>query len=266
MSNLHASPVIAVAATALAACAPNQEFQTSASALNAEPAVTVGMSIEELHHAVGRYVHQFTVTRAAQTVRCVSAPVSKDRWSFYLVFVEDRLANIVERPQIHFEIVVVDGRRMGRRTVKLDDDVESVLHAPELSSGEAMEIAGERARHSRETQERYSEPLPIPLFLWELGEALNGPRLEQEKDKHRKLLKQFDPLKVELGMSPDQVAETFTSKCVGERRVGESVIRFYGEAGEVSTIRDPWVAVRFEDDLVIAIYSADFFDPRWRDS
>ena len=177
--------------------------------------------------------HEITITRDGDSVVCVSARVIQPEILFILV--NDRLVQM--RP----------GSGPVRRPL-----LERLLQKDSLTTHELVDYVKTTTERRNRLREKYAEPPPIPFFL--------VPRMtsdERARERRRAaLLEKYDPFQVRIGMSPEEVQEVLGDEV--SRLVRESdreVVRFYGEPLSESEAFWPFVAVTFEDELVIAVLS-----------
>jgi hypothetical protein len=93
---------------------------------------------------------------------------------------------------------------------------------------------------------------PIALARWAGGGA--------EREELRELARRFDPYRVRLGMTVDEVGALLGTSGVKEALGGGLETRYYGST-KLGT-RNPrlWVSVVFQEGRTVRVFSGDFFD------
>lgn len=240
-------------ALTVAGCGPRPETVVSLARVSE---IKRGISSAELELACGRFALQFQAERMGVEYSCVSYAVTRRYLTLYFLFADDRLVAITEPPAFEYETVPWrNGSRYGyRKPGYTETRIATVLAAEDLSN------AAIEASVRRRSRRRKSEPLNVlPAFLLTLPlQIVMSPITAIRRHQHRALVEHYDPLRISIGMTKDEVDAIF-----GEpTRISSSdvaVLRVYGRVRYPRT----WTAVRFSNGRATEIYSDDFFDRSW---
>jgi hypothetical protein len=231
-----------------------------------------GIAPDDVQRALGKEgTHQFTAVRGDSEYLCLSVSIQESTSTYYLVFVDDGLTKVVEPLTEEFRDVELAGAMVSVR-MPFDpfDKVEKVLSRPSLSD-EDLAAAVDRAR-ARKPALSFNQTPAAVLTLPAL--ALEAPRIAADYARNRELARRYSPAKVRLGMPADEVDGLYGMPYATHAAPAREM-RVYGEAVALDinpAHRFSWVAVVFEEDRAIAVFTHDFFHaeflsaipPGWR--
>ena len=208
--------------------------------------------------------HQFTVHDGRNSVACVFAMVHP-RAGYYFVFVDNKLARIIElQPRLFDVITREDGSRLRTwRPVSREQRMEFVLDSEGLSAEEFVASAKKKIEASRRA--RRAEEFNPFLILAKIGNRSTKGHAR----RHIELMEKYDGTKIQLGMSREQVENIFGPTKDVETAGDTYVICTYGEAAAIGWYQIPWASVEFREGEVVSVhtnYTSEFGNPASRPS
>ena len=241
-------------ALAVAGCGPRSETVISLARVSE---IKRGISSAELELACGRFALQFQAERMGVEYSCVSYAVTRRYLTLYFLFADDRLVAISEPPPFEYETVPWrNGSRYGyRKPGYADTRIATVLAAEDLSNAA---IEASVRRRSPRTKSASLNALPAFLLLVLPFQIVMSPITAIRCHQHRALVEHYDPLRISIGMTKDEVDAIF-GEPTRTRSSDSGALRVYGKSGYPRT----WTAVRFRNGRASEIYSGDFFDRSW---
>jgi hypothetical protein len=203
--------------------------------------------------------HEFTARHGGATVRCVSYLFASYHLKYYCVFTNGALWKIIQPPRFAHELSAWErGTRAVWTSYDSEERLEVVLHAPDLDR-RSLRTSIERRYKPKAFDHTLPGALmvgvvfaPVALARWAGGGA--------EREELRELARRFDPYRVRLGMTVDEVGALLGTSGVKEALGGGLETRYYGST-KLGT-RNPrlWVSVVFQEGRTVRVFSGDFFD------
>ena len=229
----------------------------------------------DLLRAAGR--HLFTYRKDGSTYLLTTyfirnRPETESGIAFYGLFRDDSLLKILRSLPKNLERYPYRGTTASRpKTWRVED--ESRIH-------EILSLPGQSRREIGAVIDRYSQPRPksepqIPLFIFEPLMTLTGykARIKRGYERNRQLLRQFDGLRIELGMSRAEVNALLGEPAHNEpitptRSLSIYAKKLYGDAPDERLEINPSyrfspVAVVFDDGRAARVYSKGFISRDW---
>lgn len=208
--------------------------------------------------------HLFTVHDGRNNVACVFAMVHP-RAGYYFVFVDNKLARIVERQPRQYDLTTrEDGSRyLNWRPVSREQRMEFVLESEGLSAEEFVASAKKKIEASRRA--RRAEEFNLALILSKIGNRSTKGYAR----RHIELMEKYDGTKIQLGMSREQVEQIFGPAKELETVGDTNDVCTYGEAAAIGWYQIPWVSVEFREGEVVSVYTdytSQFGNPTSRPS
>ncbi len=242
--------------------------------LDLRPGVTRRETIDLLGTA-GR--HLFTYQKDGSTYLLTTyfirnRPETESGIAFYGLFKDDSLLRILRSLPKSLESYPYRGTTASRpKTWRVED---------ESRIDEILSLPGQSRREIGAVIDRYSQPRPksgpqIPLFIFEPLMTLTGykARIKRGFERNLELLRQFDGLRIELGMSIAEVNALLGKPAHNEAITsGLSISIFakklYGDAPDERLEISPFyrfspVAVVFDDGRAARVYSKGFISRDW---
>ena len=229
------------------------------------PAIQLGMTLDELADALeGCTPAQFDArkSRHNKTVYRTKAKYERLLTHQFTIVGDDTevlqcVRSTVIRPTFLFlfsdgELLTIWHSRGMQGAAEPEHAVRSILATEPVDlDGFAgiIQRAVERGNYARQ----YSEPPPIPIWLWQLGST-------SELRERAMLFDKLDGLKLNLDMSPDEVMAVFGEPIVSQMESVNEVLWVYN-AQPKRSYRQIRVSIRFESDRVIAIYTQEYGRP-----
>ncbi|MCP3904560.1 MAG: hypothetical protein GY715_13115 [Planctomycetes bacterium] len=181
--------------------------------------------------------HQFTTTREGDEVACGSYYLEGGD-KVYLVFQNDRLTKMIDRAWIWDAPPTPELR------------VLSVLDSQEIVDIDDLE--------ARYRERRRGQTLPVVLV------ATETILYEIRPQKNRALVERYDGFRVELGMTPSEVALMLGPPHRQRDVANQTYATYGGDPEHLSRVswphRFPRVMVVYRDGAAEHVYSDDFFD------
>lgn len=196
-------------------------------------------------------IHEFTVRRGSNIVRCVSQYLDKPFQQYYFVFVDNRLTTVCEPPLFDRYMIVPyqGGQREVRKPWKPEEGVEQVMQSKDLAGTALAESIVRRRR----LPDKGSGQFP-PSFV-----SLVTPGLERANKAVEAVAQVFDPFKVALGDGLEMVDSKYGNSQHTETLANRNERRCYGSPRHGVNIK-VWLMVGFREGKVVEIFSDDFFD------
>jgi len=227
-----------------------------------------GISLEGLISETGiSPLHQFMARIGTNDFSCVRMSFERPRGSFYFLFRNGQLTTIQDLPRVDFETRTYNGKPW-RVPKPVDPEVRmiAVIQAQDLSPVEIVERLQQWTR-AEAVASKGKEPLNIlpafiltaPLFLAKAPSRLSG------ETEAARLTEKFDPFKIKLGMTADEVRSIVDDPILTVKTNSNCELRVYGSELPASLsvhIPPVWVSVMFCDNEVTSVFSHDFFDKR----
>lgn len=239
-----------------------------------------GMTRSALEQSVGGPgQHQFRAIYEDIIYECMSYEIIDESYKYYFVFKENSLASIHTASK--FWGGVHSFRRYGEgssytkeRTWNTKERIEQIITAPTLEIDlflyQLDRLIKESKRKKRKSFHSNIWPIAIAAVpFYPLG-ALSLGNLKRKQHKWRS---QFDPEKVQLGMTEPEVIEELGVPSF-ETLDGDVETLSFGPKSTTAKGRPEtfwlrrtgderfWVSVSFENDRVVGIHSDDLFN-RW---
>lgn len=201
--------------------------------------------------------HLFTVHDGRNSVACIVAKVHPSA-GYYFVFVDNKLARMVELLQRRWEdsdvITREDGSRLRTwRPISREQRIEYVLDSEGLSAEEFVASAKKKIEASRRAR-RAEEFNPALLLATILTGGADGST-KAHRRRHIELMEKYDATKIQLGMSRDQVEHIFGPAKDVETVGDADIVCTYGEAAAIGLYLVPWVSVEFREGEVVSIFT-----------
>lgn len=209
--------------------------------------------IEEVFGAPAR--HEFSARIDDRLLRCVSFSFdSKGR--YYFVLTNDALAKICEVAAFEFRRVPYKGtwREIPVRT-EPEKRLKKVLDSSDLAGAALSESLRRRGPSPKSSSMNVLPAFIRAAPLW----VIAAPLRAEQRAEIETLAKKFNPQKVKLGMSVEQVEEMFGKPHIKESGGERREICYYGSArlGENPLL---WISVIFEEGQAVLVFSGDFFE------
>ncbi len=203
-----------------------------------------------------RGTHQFQVQSEGNEYLCLSFRFFNSAKSYYLVFSGGQLYKIVAPTGFEFREFNYRGSSVSVR-MRFDpfDKVKAVLSRRGVTIEDI--ITAERRALAKETG---IDQAPLTALA-----LLQLPRLVVDYQRNEQLARCYDPVKLKVGMTPDEVSAAFGHQPRAVHALGDDrEMWVYGEEASLAVnprLRFSWVAVVFEKSSAIGIFSHDFFHP-----
>jgi hypothetical protein len=204
--------------------------------------------------------HQFTVLRSNCTVRCISYQFNSYATSFFFVFTNDALEKIALRPD--YESAPRGWRRAKRarwRTNEPDERLDVVLKAPALTSNEIVLAASEKQEPG--VDNALSAFIIAGIIAAPVIVARTPERIAKEREVES-LAKRYDPYRMRLGMSVEEVEKMLEKPHFTETLEDGSELRYYGSNKLGYYFNFHWLCTAFRNGRVTAVFSDDFCNQR----
>jgi len=235
-------------------------------------AITNGTSLGEVKQQIGSAVrHQFTVWHDEHTwtlIRSFIHTGEDEGYVFYqLLFRDDVLLKTIDSFRMETEEYPYEGTTATRIKSWDIEDMKYVKKAIEAPSVTPEQIRA-RIRSARDTMDAHKKDGNIPAIVGHIFARNFLARAEKGYPANEKLREKFDGCRASCGMTIREVdllysepLHTFTTKNRNLARVyGDN--RYLGNAVD-SFLVFPYVAVLFEEEKAVAIYSDGFFCNAW---
>lgn len=195
-------------------------------------------------------IHEFTVRRGSNVVRCVAHYFDKPFQSYYFVFVDDRLTMVCEPPPFDYTTVPYqNARREVRKPWTPEQRVEQVMQSKDLTGTALTESIARRQRPPVTGPGQFP-----PGFV-----SLVTPVLERANKAVEAVAQKFNPYKARLGDSLETMEEQFGPSHHSETLTNGHQRRCYGSPKHGVNIR-AWMMIGFSEGKVVEVFSDDFFD------
>lgn len=215
-----------------------------------------GMTESEVETALGaRGKHQFTALLTNGTIRCTTYYRNDVFGRFYLVFTNSYLAAICEPPP--FELREVPYRSSVAVERVLGDPEERIARVLAAADITGPELKAKLKRvEPGKTSVDYG--LTAAYILTRVLFA-NRQREEMENRMYSALLVLYDPFKIAIGSSLQEVEMRLGKPSITESLGLDSEMRYYGSLKHLSD-ELLWLTVVYERNKVIRVFSDDFVD------
>ena len=207
--------------------------------------------------------HEFTVLRNGETIRCVRydliTPATYQ--SYYFVFTNDSLTLICLPPPLEYGTRVENDNRVGFVIVQPEKIVETVIHSEDLN-GEALAKSVAQVMSLKRTNKWDMKMIPVVIIFAPLAIAAAPYTLVENNQWNRKFNAQrekFDPFKVRLGMTVEEVEAMFGTPFTIGKSSDNLDVRYYGSP-RFGEYKEPWVSVVFDQGKAVRVFSDRFFD------
>jgi hypothetical protein len=214
--------------------------------------------------------HQFTILKDSRKYTCLSFDVGTDySWigigtPYYAIFGNNGLYSIVEPSPFEYETRIdKKGRRIShRKAVAPEKRLETVFAANKLFSndlGDSIQQLFPR-RHSTSN---LGPILPLMYGLAPISLIGNAPGKFFHDMKINKLKRKYDPEKISIGMSPDEVKTVLGKPNSTYHPSKDRTILVYGSQETYKNCpqhRFTWMSLEFKKTLLTSIYTNDFFN------
>ncbi len=259
--------IVACFLTAIHSSIAETKFvQTNHVSLSAFSNMRRGISVNEVQQLLkSPGEHQFTALHENLEYLCRYFLFDEPRVSFYLIFTNNHLKAVVDRPKTEFDRVPYKGSfREIPKPVDSENQMQSVLTANDLSKTEIED----RMRNAIPKGKESLNILPAFIILAPLF-ALKAGEINQDYRRNKQFAEKFDPLKVKLGSSPKDLEAVFgTPFRTKEISPGEWV-QIYGSDVPLRinpSARFSWVSAVFENGKVTRVFSHLLFDKRLKEA
>jgi hypothetical protein len=179
---------------------------------------------------------------------------------YYFVFTNDGLARITLPPRFEHELSPWErGKRATWKSNEPGERIEVVLQALDLDR-EALAATIEHSVKLNQQPKGMDNALPAAGIVGVIGAPVIAPRKAVERSEIRKLAAQFNPYRVRLGTTLSEVEQMFGQPHRVEQMEDHSETRYYGSPKFGVQLSPFWVAVSFEKERVVSVFSDDFFN------
>lgn len=204
-------------------------------------------------------LHQFSLLQDGRTHICVSHfldsgdPKKSLGQEFYFLFIDGKLEKVVLP-------VSLEGRPEGQAWDQASvQAMEQVLSGRNLlASGLQDKVAAEGEYH------RFVLPSAAKIVL------MRAPPISRiDHFRNRMLAKKYHGERIELGASPSDVEAVLGQPRYNRVISSTETVRVYGQEGNLKVkpqYQYSWVAVVYQDERAVRVYSHDFFDGKWKRS
>lgn len=215
-----------------------------------------GLSQQKVEEIFGTPAHhQFSVRVDGQLIRCVRVAF-ESRGSYYFVFTNNTLAKICEPPRVEYKRLPYKNTW---REIPVYDDPErrmkTVLEAADLTEPALAESLKKRIPPPKSGSMNVLPAFIIAAPFW----AATASSRAAQRAETEELAKKYDPLKVKLGMSIEQVETMFGEPHVKETLEAQRETRYYGSA-KLGADHLLWISVVFESGQAVRVFTGSFFD------
>ena len=213
----------------------------------ATDSLRTGMSVEEVAHALGtRGVHQATAFEInGPQVLIVEVEIQDALGRRWLVFLDGNLAGM-PKPNDNGVMPSEDIRAAGRVWAY---------------AAEASDLLGVRVA-----------PRPVPAestlgHVMAVTSAIGYVQAKRDHEKNAAIALKFDGMKIRLGMRQGDVERLFGPPRSCEQFPGGVTAQYFGDDYDTALVyphSHSWVAVLYQGEVVVGVYSRDFFSPAWK--
>lgn len=217
--------------------------------------------VEEILDGKGQF--QFTTYKNGNIYKCVSFSFKKYYNCYYFLFKDDLLVSTM--PMIPYKTKLIPYKGV-KHEVRLpwdpEERVELVLNSKNYLGKSLYESLQKRLSIKRYKSFNFLPAFVItsPLWIFVLWNLL------KDYEKNNNFKKKYDPFKIKLGMTIDNVKNNLGEPInVIEYNGNKTFI--YGSKQKLMVnpaVLYSWLAVVFKKGKVSSIYCNDFFPPKWK--
>ncbi len=202
--------------------------------------------------------HQFEASRDETTTRCVSYSFSSFHLKYYFVFTNDALNKIILPPRFEHELSPAErGERAVWKSYVPEERMNVVLQAPDLNQQGILASIERRHR-----PEKFDNALPALIIVGVIAAPVALVRGTVENRKIKTLAEKFNPYRLTLGMTVEEVEQLFGAPVLSEKPDDVSETRYYGSPKLGTHNSLLWVCVVFKNEKAVRVLSDDFFNYR----
>jgi len=233
-----------------------------------------GCSVKEVNNAFGlKGIYQFSVEKNGTTYSCFGYSVGAqyvwmeaDYSNYYSIFENNGLYAIVQSPSFEYETRIDEkGYRISyRKPVVPEKRVETVFAVKRLIGRDLINSFQENFPR-RDSCSNLGPIIPLMMILGPVSVVLNSPGYLFHSIEINKLENKYNPQKISIGMSPDEVDSILGKPNRTYHPAVDKIIRVYGSEYSIDGYpqhKFTWFSLEFKNACVISIYSNDFFNDK----
>jgi len=200
--------------------------------------LNVGSEIQDVQKAFGsKGEHEFTIQRNDSKYMCLGFPVGKNySWTgayqrYYNIFENDGLYTIVKSPSFEYDIKINEkGYRISRRKPVIPEKrVETGFAAKNLIGKDLFKSFQDNFPR-RTSCSNLGPMIPLLTVLGPVSVVTNSPGKLFHDIEINNLKDKYDPLKINIGMSPSEVDSILSKPNHTYHPEANKTIHVYGSA------------------------------------